>query len=238
MIALLLACKGAPEPVDTDVPVDTGVEVEDPRVRAFALYDAANAPAAAWRRAWLWRANGASDCPTAYSPASGQWRIGGDCTDDDGVTWAGTVELLEIEAGRKVTFTDWSRADGDGVRVLDGEIVLPADDGLVADLTERDADGALVRAWSRYAVRTWTAAEIAVDGGAAAYDLDGSLTAGDALYTVHAEITESGACASEPDAGTLAFTGFDTLTFTFDGATACDACLPFADRAGANQGCP
>lgn len=238
LLLALLACVGDEDPIDTEPPVDTGRVVEDPRVRARAVTDAYAAPSAAWRRAWLWKSNDSTDCPTAYEVGGGTWRIGGDCTDDDGVTWGGTLDLLEIAAGRKVTFAGWSRADAAGALVWDGEIVLPADDGLVATITERDADGALTRAWSKLRTRTWTALEIGADGGAAAWTVDGSMTVDDALYAVSASITEQGACASEPDAGTLAFTGFDDITFSFDGATACDGCAPFTDRAGASTLCP
>jgi hypothetical protein len=237
IVVFLMACTPESDPVDTSPPLDTGREVEDPSVRAATLLDAAEAPAAAWRRAWIWRSNGSTDCPTAYDAGNGTTRIGGDCTDDDGVTWGGTLDTLEIAAGRKVTFNDWSRADATGVRVWTGEIVLPADDGLVATFTERDAAGALTRAWSRFTTAPWTAWEIADQGGAAAWTVEGALTVGSALDTVSGGVTELGACGLEPDDGGLTFSGFDQVTFDFDGDTSCDGCLPFTDPSGAHTLC-
>lgn len=237
IVALLVACTADLAAVDAERPIDTGRVVDDPTVRAGALFDAYDAPIAAWRRAWIWKTHTATDCPTAYDAGGGITRVGGDCTDDDGVTWGGTLEVLEVNAGQKITFDRWSRADTTGFATWEGEMVRPSDDGVVTTITERDSEGTLTRAWSKLTTSPWTAVEIAHEGGAAAWTTTGAMTVDGAIYAVSASFTELGACASEPDDGALAFTGFDTVTFDFDGSVLCDGCVPFTDRAGANTLC-
>ena len=169
-----------------------------------------------------------ADCPSVTTDAGTTMVVGGCYVGT--TTYDGAIAITLDGDGRPASwaFDGWATTNGqigqklDGTQTLDGATLTSAfdlDAFQADDLATFDGyvvdDEPAFAAWLDHEPATWHAT-----GGLAQPGKD--------TWSVDVTVEHAGTCSSEPDAGTATYTSAEgDLTLTFDGATSCDACIPW-----------
>ncbi|MBK7857902.1 MAG: hypothetical protein IPJ65_04600 [Archangiaceae bacterium] len=195
-------------------------------------------------------------CPVSTRTSFG-WTSQGGCTDAQGTTWSGSVVVHQTASAMGALYTfDYAAFSGDGGTwgvTLDGTIVatvvasscgLPGPQPLEANGLHAVVSGDAVQGFGGFFPGAGRSVELSYVQHR--YAWDGVCAPALATLTARGEVELGGrgrvafdmtrgddsSCRHDPTSGSIAFTGANTATLTYDGATACDGCLPWQAAGG------
>jgi hypothetical protein len=218
--------------------------VDLPYLVAFALTPHPDVPAA---------------CPSTTRTSSG-WSSTGGCTDDQGVTWEGTVTVRERASSGGVDYVFEYSAFGSTATthstIVDGTITariapstcgFPGPSPLEADRLVITVGGELVEGFGGFFPGAGETATLTFEHYRFTWDrvcdpwsltARGDVTVDDrGTFAIESDITGHSRCEQRDDrTGRSRFRGRNELVIEYDGDERCDGCLPFATDDSATSG--
>ena len=187
-------------------------------------------------------------CPQRVELGSNESMLQGDCTNDDGVSYTGTLHV-QAESDGSSTFraSAWMVEDPASALPLvglDGTFTLPAEPSGVAtaDLTLQ----AMASTWSSSS--SYVFVNFTMNTLQGTFDLwagePGTMNATGAMevlgldhYTVDVQVSDSGTCESEYDSYSQVLTGTQGTISYAQSSDSCDGCTDWSTEDGSGQIC-
>ena len=236
-----MACTGTGDDdpdtdTDTDLPY-TPLEISS-RDNVEMAYQVSQLPPVFWLFNEMFIGWASGDCPAiTYGDVEGEKTVVGDCTDDSGTTWWGSMTTEVESSGSSTAWVNTYTDFGFGDVVMNG--VLQVDmDSTTGELTGLhtsafDIEMDVVISYSDYAISDDV--EIVFDEEAGgSISMGGTVMFNSIGFSFAGDVSRDGVCMFEYDAGSISFAGANTATLTANGASECDGCMTyeFAPSAG------
>lgn len=214
----------------------TGYEVTDDE-SAIAALVGATLPASLVIGTFFLQSD-AAGCPDVVDDGEGTITVtGNDCTSESGLTYAGTVLLVDADGAYSVTFGAWQVTSADFAFGADGKVDISG--GLVfsGDVLTAHYQNATYGVPNSHA---YTYADWAQQGSSSLFlpkDFSGAATIdGEPIgYTGSWDWADD--CTNHPTSGSLVASGTNVTTFAF--VSNCDACTPWTtDNGLSGEWCP
>jgi len=190
----------------------------------------------------------ADGCPQRVELGTNESMLQGDCTNDDGVSYTGTLHVqAENDGSSTFKASAWMVEDPASALPLvglDGTFTLPVEPSGVAtaDLTLQ----AMASTWSSSS--SYVFVNFTMDNLQGTFNLwageDGSMIATGAMevvgldhFTVDVQVSDSGTCESEYDSYSQVLTGTQGTISYAQSSDSCDGCTDWTTEDGSGQIC-
>lgn len=180
-------------------------------------------------------------CPTVTTEGTTTTYTGG-CTDENGITYSGTLVMTEgAEGAGSAAYDAWEMDGGGSYFYFDGTLSLSQTPDYITTIATdaftliiEDDESSISASYSDYSLTTpFTEAPEMETSIAGTITVEGA-----GAFTASGSMLTTRDCESEPASGALVFTGANTLTFSPDGASNCDGCTPYTlSDGGSGQIC-